>query len=128
MGKSGAGKQNLDELAALRLTKHHSMVFLPNDATTLRRLELVKPFVFWGHPSMKMLSDVLHKKAAIRPATAKSDSEKVVLTSNALLEEHLGQHGILCVEDLVHAVFSCEGHAPEGEEEVQNDESAADSQ
>jgi hypothetical protein len=37
---------------------------------------------------------------------AKVDGSRVPLTDNKLIEEHLGAHNIICMEDLVHEIYA----------------------
>lgn len=67
----------------------------------LKQLNIIEPFVYWGFPSFKTVNDVLHRKATFRT----KNNENVVLTSNQVIEDHLGDLGVLCVEDLVDTLF-----------------------
>ena len=37
-------------------------------------------------------------------------SKRVALSNNAIIEEQLGEFGMICVEDLVHEIFSVGPH------------------
>ena len=81
-------------------------MFLPYTEKTLLDLKTCEPFLFWGFPDFKTVNDLLHKKAMFQYQDASGKVEKVLLSSNELLEKHLGSVGILCVEDLIAAIFS----------------------
>ncbi|CAD7965391.1 unnamed protein product [Amoebophrya sp. A120] len=92
-------------LERLDLQEHNTLRFLPYNEHTCRELKMVKPFVYWGYPTFKTVNDLLHKKALFKTKT----NEKVNLSSNALVEEHLGDScGVLCVEDIVNTLFKNE--------------------
>ena len=80
----------------------NALVFLPYTEETLKNLNIMEPFVYWGFPSFKTVKDVLHRKATFR---VPGKSEDVVLSSNQVIEEHLGGLGVLCVEDLVDTIY-----------------------
>lgn len=35
------------------------------------------------------------------------DKQRIPLSDNSIIEGVLGEHGIICVEDLVHEIFTC---------------------
>ena len=39
-------------------------------------------------------------------AYAKVDNKRVAITSNQVVEEALGKSGIICIEDLVHELYT----------------------
>jgi large subunit ribosomal protein L7e len=87
----------------LRLAKPNHVVFLRNTAENLQKLESIKTFAYWGFPNKNLVTAMMQKKAAL--AQADEEQKTVVLSDNALVEEHLGHMGMLCVEDLVHEVY-----------------------
>ncbi|CAD7948519.1 unnamed protein product [Amoebophrya sp. A25] len=88
-------------LKRLQLENHNTVTFVPYDEATCLELKVIEPFVYWGYPSMKIVNELLHKKATFRT----SANEKVTLSNNALVEEHLGDIGVLCVEDIVQTIY-----------------------
>eukprot|EP00392_Amoebophrya_sp_AT5.2_P008566 g8594.t1 len=92
-------------LERLGLGEKNALRFVPYDEVLIRELKLVQPFVYWGYPTFKTVNDLLHKKALFQT----KNGEKVLLTNNALVEEHLGDCGVLCVEDMVNTIYKNEG-------------------
>jgi hypothetical protein len=54
------------------------------------------------YPSRKTISDLIYKRGY-----AKIGKERIPITSNEIVEKHLGDAGIICVEDLVHELATC---------------------
>lgn len=62
-------------------------------------LRIVEPWVAYGYPSVKTVRDLIYKRGY-----GKINKQRVPLSDNALIEEHLGKHGIICMEDLIHEI------------------------
>lgn len=90
-------------LRSFELTKEHSLVFKPNTTEIREKLRTLKPFVFWGVPSFQMVFDLVHKKALFKDPESK---EKLPLSDNSKIEEHLGDIGVLCTEDLAQIIHT----------------------
>jgi len=101
--RKGGSKQTKEMLYLLRLGEPNTCVFLPNDLKTLEQLKVIRPFVVWGSPSFELVDDLLHKRAWI----VNDKKRPILLSDNSLIEEHLGENGMFCVEDVVNEIFSC---------------------
>lgn len=99
-GRPGGSKEVKIQLDSLGLKRKHTMVFLRNDDETVAKLQVCKPFLFWGSPSFKVIFNIVHKKAVFRDPNG--EHGKTVLSDNTLIETHLGDLGVLCTEDLAH--------------------------
>lgn len=44
---------------------------------------------------------------------AKVNKQRVALSDNSIVEAALGAHGIICVEDLIHEIFTMGAHFKE---------------
>jgi large subunit ribosomal protein L7e len=64
-------------------------------------LRKVEPYVAYGYPSLKTVREVIYKRGHGRVG-----KERVALTDNSLIEAALGQYGIICMEDLVHEIYT----------------------
>jgi len=89
----------------LRLTKVNSGTFLKLNKTTHELLQLVEPYITWGYPSLQNVRDLLYKRGH-----AKINNKQVPLTDNALVEQALGTHGIVCMEDVIHEIVTMGRH------------------
>ncbi|XP_069465023.1 ribosomal protein uL30-like [Ambystoma mexicanum] len=85
----------------LRLRKIFTGVFLKLTESTLKMLRMIEPYVAWGYPNLKSIRELILKRGQ-----AKINQKKVPLTDNLLIEKHLGKFGIICLEDLIHEVYS----------------------
>jgi len=105
--RDGGSKQVKMMLKNLRLKEPNTLVFMTNTKESLQKLKIVKPFVFWGCPSYRSVLDLMQKKATFK---APKSHKKQPLSDNNLVEEHLGDVGMLCVEDLASAITSGSDH------------------
>ncbi|XP_007428072.1 60S ribosomal protein L7-like 1 [Python bivittatus] len=85
----------------LRLRKIYSGTFVKLSPASLKMLQTVEPYVAWGYPNLKSVRELILKRGH-----AKIQNKKVALTDNILIEEHLGEHGIICLEDVIHEIYS----------------------
>lgn len=89
-------------LQLLRLRQIHNGVFVKANRATLNMLGLVTPYVTYGPPSLKTVRELLYKRGH-----GKVNKERIALTDNRIIEQSLGKFGIICMEDLVHEIFTC---------------------
>uniref|UniRef100_A0A8D0GS77 Ribosomal protein L7 like 1 n=1 Tax=Sphenodon punctatus TaxID=8508 RepID=A0A8D0GS77_SPHPU len=89
----------------LRLRKIFSGTFVKLTPLSLKMLYTVEPYVAWGYPNLKSIRELILKRGH-----AKIGKKKFPLTDNALIEEHLGKFGVICLEDLIHEIYSVGKH------------------
>lgn len=92
------------------LAKRHTSVFLAANPDMIKDLWKCKPYVFWGRPSFKNVFNMIHKKALFRKPD--EPKEKILLSDNNLIEDNLGDLGILCTEDLAYSIHKCDKNFP----------------
>ncbi|KAM0900470.1 hypothetical protein ACQ4PT_020605 [Festuca glaucescens] len=92
-------------LAKLRLTQVLTGVFLRATEANLKRLAAVELFVTYGFPNLKNVKELIYKKGR-----GFFDKEPFPLTSNDLIEKALGEHGVICLEDVVHEISTVGPH------------------
>merc|ERR1712228_81827 len=68
---------------------------------TINMLRICEPFIAWGYPNLKSIKNLMYKRGF-----AKINGRRVALTSNNLVEESLGKSGMICVEDVIHEIFT----------------------
>ncbi|KAJ3262496.1 60S ribosomal protein L7 [Boothiomyces macroporosus] len=88
-------------LQLLRLTKINSGTFVRLNKATLQMLQWVSPYIAWGYPNLKNVRELVYKRGF-----AKVNKQRIPITDNSVIETALGQYGIICVEDLVHEIFT----------------------
>lgn len=95
-------------LQLLRLRQIHNGVFVRLTSATMQMLKIVEPYIAYGQPNLKSVRELIYKRGY-----GKINGQRVPLTDNRLIEEHLGKHGIICMEDLIHEVFTVGTHFKE---------------
>lgn len=68
-------------------------------------LRMVEPFITYGHPSRESVRKLIYKRGH-----GKVDRQRIPLTDNSIIAGQLGEHGINCVEDLIHEIVTCGPH------------------
>eukprot|EP00744_Colponema_vietnamica_P011459 GILI01016123.1.p1 GENE.GILI01016123.1~~GILI01016123.1.p1 ORF type:complete len:266 (+),score=81.26 GILI01016123.1:59-799(+) len=89
-------------LQLLRLRQIHNGVFVKLNKATINMLRLVEPYIAYGYPNLKSVRELIYKRGY-----GKVNGQRVALTSNGIIEKALGSKGIICVEDLIHEIFTC---------------------
>lgn len=85
----------------LRLRKLFSGTFVKISNTSVAMLKVVEPYVAWGFPNLKSVRELILKRGQTRIGR-----RRVPLTDNTFIEKHMGHHGIICLEDLIHEIYS----------------------
>jgi large subunit ribosomal protein L7e len=76
-------------------------VFIRLTKATLEMLKVVEPYIAYGYPNLKSVRELIYKRGY-----GKIDKQRIPLTDNSLIEENLGKYGIVCMEDLIHEIFT----------------------
>ncbi|XP_053502516.1 60S ribosomal protein L7-like 1 [Ictalurus furcatus] len=84
-----------------RLSKIFSGTFIKVSKSSMNMLRVVEPYVAWGFPNLKSVRELILKRGQ-----GKADKRRIPLTDNTVIEQYLGQHGIICLEDLIHEIYS----------------------
>ncbi|KAG5440642.1 hypothetical protein PCK2_000352 [Pneumocystis canis] len=69
---------------------------------TANMLRLVEPYVTYGEPNLKSIRELIYKRGY-----GKINKQRIPLTDNSLIEDNLGQYGIISIEDLIHEIVTC---------------------
>lgn len=88
-------------LQLLRLIQINNAVFVRLTKATSEMLKIVEPYIAYGYPSVKSVRDLIYKRGY-----GKIDKQRIALTDNQLVENTLGKYGIVCIEDLIHEIFT----------------------
>mmetsp|Transcript_19661 Transcript_19661/g.25915 ORF Transcript_19661/g.25915 Transcript_19661/m.25915 type:complete len:241 (-) Transcript_19661:106-828(-) len=89
-------------LQLLRLRQINNGVFVKLNAATIKMLRLVEPFIAYGYPNLKSVKDLIYKRGF-----GKVDGQRIPITDNSVIEKVLGNKDIICVEDLIHEIYTC---------------------
>ncbi|KAM7254315.1 hypothetical protein ACFE04_031997 [Oxalis oulophora] len=95
-------------LQLLRLRQIFNGVFLKVNKATVNMLRRVEPYVTYGYPNLKSVRELIYKRGF-----GKLNFQRTALTDNSIVEQGLGKHGIICVEDLIHEIMSVGPHFKE---------------
>ena len=88
-------------LQLLRLLQINNGVFIRVTKATTEMIKIVEPWVAYGYPNLKSVKELIYKRGY-----GKINKQRVALTDNAIIEESLGKFGIICIEDLVHEIYT----------------------
>ncbi|XP_069771285.1 ribosomal protein uL30-like [Narcine bancroftii] len=97
----GVSPQVRQVIQMLRLRKLYSGVFVKLSKTSLQMLKVVEPYVAWGFPNLKSIRELVLKRGQ-----ARVNKKRVPLTDNAIIEQHLGKWGMICLEDLICEIYT----------------------
>merc|ERR1719198_2471229 len=92
-------------LQLLRLRQLHNGVFVKLNKATWNMIRIIEPHITFGYPSREMISKLIYKRGH-----GKVNRSRIPLTDNSIIAGELGQHGINCVEDLIHEIVTCGEH------------------
>nr|GMC80810.1 60S ribosomal protein L7-2 [Ipomoea batatas]GMC91677.1 60S ribosomal protein L7-2 [Ipomoea batatas] len=95
-------------LQLLRLRQIFNGVFLKVNKATINMLHRVEPYVTYGYPNLKSVKELIYKRGY-----GKVNKQRIPLTENSIIEQTLGKHNIICVEDLVHEIIIVGPHFKE---------------
>lgn len=104
-GINGVDPKTKKILRLLRLRQIHNATFVRLNRATIKMLRLVEPYVTYGYPNLKTVRELVYKRGF-----GKVNKQRVAITDNSVIEEKLGKHGIICVEDLIHEIYTCGPH------------------
>ncbi|PKS10034.1 hypothetical protein jhhlp_004659 [Lomentospora prolificans] len=88
-------------LQLLRLLQINNGVFIRVTKATSEMIKLVEPWVAYGYPNLKTVKDLVYKRGY-----GKVNKQRIPLTDNSIIEENLGKFGIVCMEDLIHEIYT----------------------
>jgi large subunit ribosomal protein L7e len=64
-------------------------------------LTIVNPYIAYGYPNLKSVRELIYKRGY-----GKINKQRIPLTANQLIEDNLGKFGIVCMEDLIHEIYT----------------------
>merc|ERR1719367_2139278 len=86
----------------LRLRQINNGVFVRLNRATINMVRTVEPFITYGYPSRDNVRRLIYKRGH-----GKVNRSRIPLTDNSIVAGELGEHGINCVEDLIHEIVTC---------------------
>jgi len=107
-GTNGLHPKPRKILQLLRLRQINNGTFVRLNKATLEMLKLVEPYIAFGTPNLKTVKELIYKRGY-----AKVHHQRIGLTSNSIVEKALGKYNIICVEDLIHEIYTVGPHFKE---------------
>ena len=92
-------------LKLFRLRQINNGVFVKLNKATINMLRIAEPYITWGYPNLKSVRELIYKRGY-----GKVTKQRKALTDNSIIEKALGKFGIICVEDLIHEIFTVGAH------------------
>merc|ERR1711916_426192 len=77
------------------------MGFVRANKATINMLRMVEPFIAYGEPTLKTIKQLVYKRGF-----GKVNKQRVPITDNSIIEGALGKKDIICVEDLIHEIYT----------------------
>jgi large subunit ribosomal protein L7e len=104
-GVNGVDPKTRKILQLLRLTQINNAVFVKVNRASMEMLRLVNPYVTFGEPNLKTVREMIYKRGY-----GKVNKQRIPLSDNSVIEKALGQHNIVCIEDLIHEINTVGPH------------------
>lgn len=95
-------------LQLFRLRQINNGVFVKLNKATINMLRLAEPYITWGYPNLKSVRELVYKRGF-----AKISGCRIPITDNSVIENKLGKFGIICMEDLIHEIYTVGPHFKE---------------
>jgi len=89
-------------LRILRLRQINNGVFVKLNKASEQLLRLVEPYIAYGYPNLKTVRELIYKRGF-----GKVNGSRIPLTDNSIIEAELGKYNIICIEDLIHEIYTC---------------------
>ncbi|CAH00373.1 Rlp7p [Kluyveromyces lactis] len=92
-------------LSLLRLVELNTGVFIKLTKDVYPLLKLVSPYIVIGQPSLASIRSLIQKRSRImwqRPED--KEPKEIILNDNNIVEEKLGDEGVICIEDIIHEI------------------------
>jgi len=92
-------------LKLFRLRQINNGVFVRLNKATINMLRIAEPYITWGYPNLKSVRELVYKRGF-----GKVNKARQALTDNAIIEKALGKYGIICIEDVIHELYTVGKH------------------
>uniref|UniRef100_U3ID73 Large ribosomal subunit protein uL30 n=2 Tax=Anas TaxID=8835 RepID=U3ID73_ANAPP len=100
-GINGVSPKVRKVLQLLRLRQIFNGTFVKLNKASINMLRIVEPYIAWGYPNLKSVHELIYKRGY-----GKINKKRIALTDNSLIRKCLGKLGIICMEDVVHEIYT----------------------
>lgn len=90
-------------LNELGLKEINNCAFLMSTLDNIKKVLLISDYVGYGQPTKKTVDEVIRKRGYLKT----KDHKRQPISDNILIEELLGEQGVICIEDLIDAFWNC---------------------
>jgi large subunit ribosomal protein L7e len=90
-------------LNELGLKEINNCAFVMSTLDNIKKILMVSDYIGYGQPSKKVLDEVIRKRGYLKTEQHK----RTPISDNNLIEELLGKHGVICIEDVIDAFWNC---------------------
>ena len=88
-------------LQLLRLRQIFNGVFVRLNKASMAMLRMAEKYIAFGYPNLKSVRELIYKRGY-----GKINKARIPLTDNLLISENLGEKGIVCIEDIIHEIYT----------------------
>ena len=88
-------------LQLLSLRQIFNGTFVKLNKASINMLRTVEPYIAWGYPNLNSVNELIYKHVY-----GKINKKRIALTDNVLIARSLGKYGIICMEDLIHEIYT----------------------
>ncbi|XP_061660598.1 60S ribosomal protein L7 [Syngnathoides biaculeatus] len=100
-GINGVSPKVRKVLQLMRLRQIFNGVFVKLNKASINMLRIAEPYIAWGYPNLKSVRELIYKRGY-----GKIKQQRIALTDNALVKRSLGGFDIICIEDLIHEIYT----------------------
>ncbi|KAI1243447.1 hypothetical protein IHE44_0001068 [Lamprotornis superbus] len=100
-GTNGVSPKVRKVLQLLRLRQIFNGTFVKLNKASINMLRIVEPYIAWGYPNLKSVHELIYKRGY-----GKINKQRIALTDNRLIQKRLGKLGIICMEDVIHEIYT----------------------
>ncbi|XP_020832585.1 large ribosomal subunit protein uL30-like [Phascolarctos cinereus] len=104
-GINGVSPKVQKVLQLLRIHQIFNGTFVKLNKASINMLRIVEPYIAWGYPNLKSVNDLIYKRGY-----GKIKKQRIALMDNALIAKSLGKCGIICMENLIHEIYTVGKH------------------
>merc|ERR1712080_438215 len=101
-GVNGIAPKPRKVLQLFRLRQINNGVFFKINKATMNMLRIAEPHITWGYPSLSTIRNLVLKRGFL-----KIFKKRIPLVNNEMIEHKLRKFNMICVEDLVHEIYTC---------------------
>ncbi|XP_032640637.1 large ribosomal subunit protein uL30 [Chelonoidis abingdonii] len=100
-GINGVSPKVRKVLQLLRLRQIFNGTFVKLNKASINMLRIVEPYIAWGYPNLKSVHELIYKRGY-----GKINRQRIALTDNSLIQRCLEKYGIICMEDVIHEIYT----------------------